>query len=114
MMWKARTLRLSPTSQVTGTPPGSWSCPCGPGRPGMMGKARTLRLSPTSQVTGSTPVIVENGVHQPGFPLVHGPERLGGVTEGEDVSTQLGQRQLGEELSGLPAGAGPAPRAATP
>jgi hypothetical protein len=58
----------------------------------MMWKARTLRLSPTSQVTGSTPVVVENGMHQPGFPLVHGSKRVGGVTEVEDVSAQLRQR----------------------
>jgi hypothetical protein len=58
----------------------------------MMWKARTLRLNPTSQVTGSTPVVVKNGMHQPGYPLVHGSERLGCVAEGEDVSAQLGQR----------------------
>src|SRR5512135_1861804 len=75
----------------------------------MMWKARTLRLSPTSQVTGSTPVVVENGMHQPGFPLVHGPERLGGVTKAEEISTQLRQRQLGQQLNGLLAAPGPAP-----
>jgi hypothetical protein len=58
----------------------------------MMWKARTLRLNPTSQVTGSTPVVVKNGMHQPGFPLVHGSERLGCVAKGEDVSAQLSQR----------------------
>jgi hypothetical protein len=58
----------------------------------MMWKARTLRLNPTSQVTGSTPVVVKNGVHQPGYPLVHGSERLGCLAEGEDVSAQLCQR----------------------
>jgi hypothetical protein len=31
-------------------------------------------------------------MHQPGFPLVHGSERVGGVTEFEDVSAQLCQR----------------------
>jgi hypothetical protein len=55
----------------------------------MMWKARTLRLNPTSQVTGGTPVVVKNGMHQPGYPLVHGSERLGCVAEGEDVSAQL-------------------------
>src|ERR1035438_7863080 len=75
----------------------------------MMWKARTLRLSPTSQVTGSTPVVVENGMHQPGFPLVHGPERLGGGTKVEDVSAQLRQRQLGQQRNGLLAAPRPAP-----
>src|SRR3954447_3406348 len=75
----------------------------------MMWKAWTLRLSPTSQVTGSTPVVVENGMHQPGFPLVHGPERLSGGTEVEDVRAQLRQRQLREQLDGLPAAPGPVP-----
>src|SRR5580658_864008 len=75
----------------------------------MMWKARTLRLSPTSQVTGGTPVIVENGMHQPGFPLIHGLERLGGVVKVEDVGAQLRQRQLGEERDGLLAAPGPGP-----
>jgi hypothetical protein len=52
----------------------------------MMWKARTPRLNPTSQVTGSTPVVVKNGMHQPGYPLIYGSERLGCVAEGEDVS----------------------------
>jgi hypothetical protein len=58
----------------------------------MMWKAWTLRLNPTSQVTGSTPVVVKNGMHQPGYPLIHGSERLGCVAEGEDVRAQLAQR----------------------
>jgi hypothetical protein len=58
----------------------------------MMWKAWTLRLNPTSQVTGSTPVVVKNGMHQPGYPLIHGSERLGCVAEGEDVRAQLRQR----------------------
>src|SRR5579862_7516736 len=82
--------------------------------PGMMWNARTPRLSPTSQVTGSTPVVVKNGMHQPGYPLIHGPERLGRVTEGEDVRAQLRQRQLGQQLNGLPAPPGPAPGPAQP
>src|SRR5579859_893485 len=69
----------------------------------MMWKARTFRLSPTSQVTGSTPVVVENSMHQAGFPLVHGPERLGCLVKGEEVRAQLSQRQLGQQLNGLPA-----------
>src|SRR5579859_2292665 len=75
----------------------------------MMWNARTLRLSPTSQVTGSTPVVVENGMHQPGYPLVHCSERLGCVAEGEDVRAQLGQRQFGHQLDTLPAAPGPGP-----
>src|ERR1700751_5861068 len=75
----------------------------------MMWKARTLRLNPTSQVTGSTPVVVKNGMHQSGYPLIHGLERLGCVTEGEDVSAQLGQRQFGQQLNGLPAAPRPGP-----
>src|SRR5579863_1239684 len=75
----------------------------------MMWKARTLRLNPTSQVTGSTPVVVKNGMHQPGYPLIHGSERLGCVAEGEEVSAQLRQRQLGQQRNGLPAAARPAP-----
>ena len=31
-------------------------------------------------------------MHQPGYPLVHDPERLGGVPEVENVSAQLRQR----------------------
>jgi hypothetical protein len=58
----------------------------------MMWKARTPRLNPTSQVTGSTPVVVKNGMHQAGYPLIYGSERLGCVAEGEDVSAQLRQR----------------------
>src|SRR4029077_2426864 len=75
----------------------------------MMWKARTLRLNPTSQVTGSTPVVVKNGMHQPGYPLIHGSERLGCVAEGEDVSAPLRQREFGQQLHGLPAGPRPAP-----
>ena len=75
----------------------------------MMWEARTLRLNPTSQVTGSTPVVVKNGVHQPGYPLVHGSERLGCVAEGEDVSAQLCQWQFGQQFNGLPAAPGPTP-----
>ena len=30
-------------------------------------------------------------MHQPGFPLVHGPERLGGTVKAEGVSAQLRQ-----------------------
>src|SRR3984885_15503069 len=75
----------------------------------MMWKARTLRLSPTSHVTGSTPVVVENGMHQPGYPLVHGPERLGRVTECEDVSAERPQRQLGQQPDSLPAAPRPGP-----
>src|SRR6185437_3237559 len=75
----------------------------------MMWKARTLRLSPTSQVTGATPVVVENGMHQPWFPLVHGSERLCGVPEGEGVGAQLRQRQPGQQLDGLLAAPGTAP-----
>src|SRR5579863_1243503 len=80
----------------------------------MMWKARTLRLSPTSQVTGSTPVVVENGMHQPGYPLVHCSERLGCVAEGEDVRAQLGQRQFGHQLDTLPAAPGPGPGSGQP
>src|ERR1700689_5876181 len=69
----------------------------------MMWKARTLRLNPTSQVTGSTPVVVKNGMHQTGYPLIHGSERLRCVAEGEDVSAQLCQRQFGQQFGGLPA-----------
>src|SRR5215467_13228103 len=75
----------------------------------MMWKARTLRLSPTSQVTGGTPVVVEYGMHQPGCPLVHGPERLGGVAKSEHMSAQLRQRQFGHQLDGFPAAPGPGP-----
>src|SRR5579859_6225020 len=89
----------------------------------MMWKARTLRLNPTSQVTGSTPsisaggrhppgtpiAIVKNGMHQPGYPLIHCPECLGCLAEGEDVSAQLCQRQYGQQLNGLPAAARPGP-----
>src|SRR5580693_4301356 len=75
----------------------------------MMWKARTLRLSPTSQVTGSTPVVVENGMHQPRSPLVHGSERLGGGTKVEVVSAQLCQREPGQQLNGLLAAPRPAP-----
>ena len=31
-------------------------------------------------------------MHQPGFPLVHSSERLGGLAEVEDVGAQLRQR----------------------
>src|ERR1700689_1612876 len=75
----------------------------------MMWKARTLRLSPTSQVTGSTPVIGENGMHQPGLSLVHSSERLGGVAKVEDVGAQLRQRQPGQEGNGFLAAPGPGP-----
>src|SRR5262252_8585077 len=75
----------------------------------MMWNARTLRLNPTSQVTGSTPVVVKNGMHQPGCPLVHGMERLACVAEGEDVRAQLRQRQFGQQLYGFPAAPGPGP-----
>src|SRR5260370_18976550 len=75
----------------------------------MMWKARTLRLNPTSQVTGSTPVVVKNGMHQPGYPLIHGSERLGCVAEGEDVPAQLRQREFGQQLNCLPAAPRPAP-----
>src|SRR6202030_4079780 len=77
--------------------------------PGMMWKAWTPRLNPTSHVTCSTPVVVKNGMHQPGYPLIHGSERLGCVAEGKDVRAQLRQRQLGQQLDGLPAAPGPAP-----
>src|SRR5215470_8356178 len=80
----------------------------------MMWKARTLRLNPTSQVTGGTPVVVKNGMHQPGYPLVHGSERLARVAEGEDVSAQLGQRQCGQQLNGLPAAPSPGPGSGQP
>src|ERR1051325_5378287 len=75
----------------------------------MMWTAGTFRLSPTSKVTGSTPVVIENGMHQPGYPLVHGLERLGRAAEGEDVSAQLRQRQLGQQFDALPLAAGPGP-----
>src|SRR5215469_18827641 len=75
----------------------------------MMWNARTLRLSPTSHVTGGTPVVVQNGMHQPGYPFVYGPERLGRVAECENVRAQLRQRQFGQQLNGLPAAARPGP-----
>src|SRR6516165_3822860 len=80
----------------------------------MTWNARTRRLNPTSQVTGGTPVVVKNGMHQPGNPLVYGSERLGCVAEGEDVSTQLCQRQFGQQLNGLPAAPGPGPGSGQP
>ena len=66
-----------------------------------MWKARTLRLNPTSQVTGSTPVVVKNGMHQPGFTLVHGQERVGRAVKGEGVGAQLSQREFGQQPDGL-------------
>src|SRR5215469_8795413 len=67
----------------------------------MIWNARTFRLSPTSHVTGGTPVVIKYGMHQPGYPLVYGTERLGCVAEREDVSAQLCQRQFGQQLNGL-------------
>src|SRR4029077_9979728 len=77
----------------------------------MMWKARTLWPNPTSQVIGSTPVVIKNGMHQPGYPLVHGSERLGCVAGSEDVNAQLCLREFGQQHNGLPgaAGAGPGP-----
>ena len=41
----------------------------------------TALITNRDHESGSTPVIAENGMHQPGFSLVHGPERVGGSTE---------------------------------
>src|SRR4029077_14449029 len=68
-------------------------------------------LRQTSEVTVRTPVVVENGMHQPWCPGVYSLERLGRVAEGEDVGAQLCQRQFGHELNALLAAPGPGPGA---
>src|SRR5215472_10619714 len=75
----------------------------------MTWKAWTLRPSPTSHVTGSTPVVVKNGMHQPGYPLVHCSERLGCAIECEDMCAQLREREFSQQLDGLQAAPRPRP-----